>query len=32
VIIEEGLTKGDIILQDPNLKELKEGKRLKAMQ
>ncbi len=29
VTIEEGLTEGDLILQDPNLKELKEGKRLK---
>lgn len=29
VIIEEGLTDGDLILQDPNIKELKEGKRLK---
>lgn len=31
VIIEQGLSKDDIILQDPNLKELEEGKRLKAM-
>ena len=30
VIIEEGLTDGDLILQDPNIKELKEGKPLKA--
>lgn len=31
VIIEEGLTAGDQVLQDPNLKELKEGKRLKEI-
>lgn len=31
VIIEEGLTDGDLILQDPNLTELKEGKRLKQI-
>jgi len=31
VIIKEGLTEGDRILQDPNLKELKEGKRLKEI-
>lgn len=31
VIIEEGLSKDDIILQDPNLKELKEGKPLKQI-
>jgi HlyD family secretion protein len=31
VIIEEGLMDGDFILQDPNLKELKEGKSLKEM-
>lgn len=31
VIIEQGLSKDDRILQDPNLKELKEGKRLKEM-
>lgn len=31
VIIEEGLADGDLIVQDPNLKELKEGKRLKEM-
>lgn len=31
VIIEQGLSKDDIILQDPNLKELKEGKRLKEI-
>ncbi|MCO1601697.1 efflux RND transporter periplasmic adaptor subunit [Desulfosporosinus nitroreducens] len=29
VTIEEGLMEGDLILQDPNLKELKEGKSLK---
>ncbi|SDG70622.1 efflux RND transporter periplasmic adaptor subunit [Desulfosporosinus hippei] len=29
VTIEEGLSEGDQVLQDPNLKELKEGKRLK---
>lgn len=31
VIIEQGLSKDDRILQDPNLKELKEGKRLKEI-
>lgn len=31
VIIEEGLSNEDIILQDSNLKDLKEGKRIKAM-
>ncbi|EHQ91290.1 efflux RND transporter periplasmic adaptor subunit [Desulfosporosinus youngiae] len=31
VIIEEGLTVGDLVLHDPNLKELKEGKRLKGI-
>jgi|SRR5680860_900663 len=31
VIIEQGLSDGDIILQDPNLTGLKEGKRLKAL-
>lgn len=31
VIIEQGLTDGDIILRDTNLSNLKEGKRLKAM-
>ena len=31
VMIEEGLAKDDMILQDPNLKDLKEGKRLKAL-
>ncbi|MBP1759989.1 MAG: multidrug resistance efflux pump, partial [Firmicutes bacterium] len=31
VTILEGLTEGDFILQDPNLKELKEGKRLKEI-
>ena len=31
VIIEQGLAKGDLIIQDPNIKELKEGKRIKAM-
>ncbi|AFQ45467.1 efflux RND transporter periplasmic adaptor subunit [Desulfosporosinus meridiei] len=30
VTIEEGLSEGDQVLQDPNLKELKEGKRLKG--
>jgi len=30
VIIEQGLEEGDLILQDPNVKDLKEGKRLKA--
>ena len=30
-VIIEGLSNDDIILQDPNLKELKEGKRLKAI-
>lgn len=30
VIIEEGLSDGDLILQDPNLKDLKEGKGIKA--
>jgi len=31
VIIEKGLSDNDIILQDPNIKELKEGKRLKKI-
>lgn len=31
VIIEQGLSNDDIILQDPNIKELKEGKRLKEI-
>ncbi|KUO75355.1 MAG: RND transporter [Desulfosporosinus sp. BRH_c37] len=31
VIIEQGLTDGDVILQDPNLTTLKEGKRIKKM-
>ena len=31
VIIDEGLSDGDLILQDPNIKELKEGKSLKEM-
>lgn len=31
VIIEQGLTDGDLILQDPNLKELEEGKRIKEI-
>ncbi|WP_407310210.1 efflux RND transporter periplasmic adaptor subunit [Desulfosporosinus sp. SB140] len=30
VIIEQGLSDGDIVLQDPNLTNLKEGKRVKA--
>ncbi len=32
VIIEEGLSKDDLILQNPNLKDLKEGKGIKALQ
>ncbi|MBC2724130.1 MAG: HlyD family efflux transporter periplasmic adaptor subunit, partial [Desulfosporosinus sp.] len=31
VIIKEGLAEGDLVLQDPNLKELNEGKRLKEI-
>ncbi|WP_348983081.1 HlyD family efflux transporter periplasmic adaptor subunit, partial [Desulfosporosinus sp. I2] len=31
ITIEQGLSKDDIILQDPNLKELKEGKPLKRL-
>ena len=31
VMIEQGLVAGDLILQDPSLKELKEGKRLKEI-
>lgn len=31
VTIEEGLTEGDLVLQDPNIKELEEGKRLKEI-
>ena len=31
VIIEQGLSDGDIILQDPNLTNLKEGKRIKTI-
>lgn len=27
----QGLAKDDLIIQDPNIKELKEGKRIKAM-
>jgi HlyD family secretion protein len=32
VIIEQGLSNGDIILQDPNLTNLKAGKRIKSLQ
>jgi len=31
VIIEQGLAKDDLIIQDPNIKALKEGKRIKAL-
>jgi len=30
VIVEQGLSDGDVILQDPNLTNLKEGKRIKV--
>ena len=31
VIVEQGLSEGDVILQDPNLTNLKEGKSIKAL-